>query len=175
MDARRKAVSPQNPCGNRFHSRNSGKLGVESGKGFTKVASFIMASHQICTVSATDRCFLLPNTVENRPVSFRSFTVAWLIAAFLISLYGRVEPELNAGSLSLMRNVSSNSANNETSPMEQRSGDHKDLHGCYHSHAPFTVAAASFTCQLSFSFLTVDLFSLPSLLSFAGILHPPRA
>lgn len=175
MDARRKAISPQNPCGNRLHPRNSGKLGVESGKGFTKVASFIMASHQICAVSATDRCFLRPNTVEIRPVSFRSFTVAWFIAAFLISLYGRVEPELNAGSLSLMRNVSSNSGNNETSPMEQRSGDHKDSHGCYHSHAPFTVVSALFTCHSSFSTVVRNNLSPSLLISSVKISHPPRS
>jgi hypothetical protein len=99
----------------------------------------------------------------------------WLIAGLLVVLYGRAEPEANhnARSSKISDQVSNidQSLPNQLPPL----GDHRDRHGCYHNHSPFTVASSLFICQVSFSSLITGVFSPPLLLSSAVILHPPRA
>jgi hypothetical protein len=59
----------------------------------------------------------------------------------------------------------------KTLPLE----DHKDQHGCYHTHSAFTLVAAELHCYLPFVFFTTDLISPSLTISSAAISHPPRA
>ena len=109
-------------------------------------------------------------------MSLKFFTAAWVIAAFLLSIHGKIEPELRAARSYEDGSVLTSVEDRQPVPTKgSPSGDHVDQHGCYHSHAPFTVVAALFNWNVSVSFLTTSLFSPPLLISSIKILHPPRA
>jgi len=109
-------------------------------------------------------------------MSLRCLVAAWVITGFLFSLHGRVEPELGAvhsyPASRLFQTASEDEATSGATalPLE----DHKDRHGCYHTHAIFNLVVAELPCYFSFFFFTTDLIS-PSLTSSpAAISHPPR-
>ena len=75
---------------------------------------------------------------------FESFIVWLVLLGLLFSLKGRVEPELDVGWTSNGLGVMSVAEkDNEAFPMGQTRplGDHKDLHGCIHVHAPCVLSA----------------------------------
>ena len=103
--------------------------------------------------------------------------IIWLVVlGFLFSLHGRVEPESDAGPTSISQGVSNLTDDNRPSPLNKPlpTGDHKDQHGCYHVHAPFTVSAVELPCQLSFFLFTADLSSPYSSPPSEVIPYPPR-
>ena len=102
---------------------------------------------------------------------------AWVVAGFLLSLHGRVEPEWSALSSSLALSMSL-AGNNDGSTSGAKSlplEDHKDRHGCYHTHSAFTLVVAELPCYFSFFFFTTDLISPSLIVSSPAISHPPRA
>jgi hypothetical protein len=91
-----------------------------------------------------------------------------LIVGLLLALHGRAEPDVDYITHLSEHSASALPTHNDSSPHEPLpSGNHTDQHGCYHSHAPFTVVRALFTFQVSASVLITNLFSPPLFISTA--------
>ena len=108
---------------------------------------------------------------------FDSFIVWLVVLGLLFSLKGRVEPELAAGWTSNGLGVMSVAEkDDEAFPMGQTRplGDHKDLHGCIHVHAPCVLSAVELPFELSLFLFTMALSSPTLSLLSITIPHPPR-
>jgi len=106
-----------------------------------------------------------------------SFIVWLVILGLLFSLKGRVEPELAAdGTSNGLGVMSVAEKNREAFPISQPRplGDHKDLHGCIHVHAPCVLSAGGLPFELSFFLFTMALSSPTLSLLPITIPHPPR-
>ena len=100
-----------------------------------------------------------------------------LLVGFCLSFQGRLEPDLNHSHGASMVDVAheANGDKNSLPVSSVPSGNHKDQHGCYHSHAPFALVAALFGCHLTSSLLVTTPLLDPLSIALANILHPPRA
>jgi hypothetical protein len=100
-----------------------------------------------------------------------------LLVGLWLTFKGRLEPDFDPfhGSSTVRAASAAHEDKNSSQVPSLPSGDHKDQHGCYHSHAPFALVSALFSCHLTSSVLVTT--SLPDPLSIAltNILHPPRA
>lgn len=110
-------------------------------------------------------------------MKLESFIIWLVVLGILFSLHGRAEPETNATPISINQGVSGLADDNEASPLNQPLplGDHKDQHGCYHSHAPFQPAAVGFPSQFFCSLYVSEVSSPIPSVHTSDISHPPRA
>lgn len=106
----------------------------------------------------------------------RRLLVLLLLVGFCFSFHGRLEPDLNHSHSASMVDVAHEAKVDKNSlPVPSvPSGDHKDQHGCYHSHAPFALVAALFGCHLTSSVLVTTPLLDPLSIALTNILHPPR-
>ena len=118
-------------------------------------------------------CHVALNMFRSRS-SMKLLTAFFVLFVFLSSLHGRIEPESLPLSAETTEQVSCVDEQSFPPPMSAPVGNHKDKHGCYHSHMPYTLVATPIpltTCTFSFSsqavLMRLKLFS-------ARIPHPPR-
>ncbi len=106
-----------------------------------------------------------------------SFIIWLVVLGVLFSLHGRAEPESKIGSTSIKQGLSTLADDNEASPLNEPlpPGDHKDQHGCYHSHAPFQPAVVGFLSQFFCSLYVSKVSSPIPSVHTSDISHPPRA
>lgn len=107
----------------------------------------------------------------------RRCLVLVLITGFWLSFHGRLEPDVTITHDSVAvhgvdgSHRHDHSSNIPATPM----GDHKDQHGCYHSHAPFVAVETAFECRAESSALVTAASEIPYSPSLTSILRPPRA
>jgi ABC-type nickel/cobalt efflux system permease component RcnA len=110
-------------------------------------------------------------------MGFRRCFVLILLVGFWLSFQGRAEPDFSSSHSSLAFHVADLAHEHKDSrgvPLSPR-GNHKDQHGCYHSHAPFVVVATTFGCEALSTPFVADALEIPYSFILASILHPPRA
>ena len=123
-----------------------------------------------------DLTLLLPYD-SNRFMGVRRCIVLLLLAGFWLSIHGRLEADFSSSHSSLAFHAADLAHEHEDSsrtPSAPR-GDHKDQHGCYHSHAPFVAVTTAFNCQAISTALVAARLEIPYSLALTNILHPPRA
>jgi hypothetical protein len=100
-----------------------------------------------------------------------------LLVGFSLSFQGRFESDVGSAQTSLAVNMSVLGHEHEDSSRAPSAplGDHKDQHGCYHSHAPFVPVTTHFNCQALSTALVTATSEIPYSLTLTNILHPPRA
>ena len=109
---------------------------------------------------------------------FRRWLALILLAGLWLSFHGRFETDVEDFHSSPAWHVADVAHEHDDSSSEIPSapqGDHKDQHGCYHSHAPFVVVKIPFNCQPAMSTLLPDSLQIPGSRFLTSILHPPRA
>jgi len=110
-------------------------------------------------------------------MGMRRGLVLMLLVSLLLSLPSRSELDFNSSDSSLAFHVADlgHGHNDSRRIPSAPPGDHKDQHGCYHSHAPFIAVKAAFDCYTASILFVPDVSEV--LYSFAptNILHPPRA
>ena len=110
-------------------------------------------------------------------MGFRRCLALVLLLGFWLSIHGRLEPDFNsAHASSAFHSVDLAHQHNDSSPAPSSPlGDHKDQHGCYHSHAPFLAVETAFNCQAVSAVLETATLEIPYSLGPTSILRPPRA
>ena len=110
-------------------------------------------------------------------MAFRRPLALILLLGFWLTLESRLEPHFDSSHSSLAFHSASIAHEHDDSSRAPSlpSGDHKDPHGCYHSHAPFVVVKTSFNCQPVSSMLMPSVVETPYSLALMSILRPPRA
>jgi ABC-type nickel/cobalt efflux system permease component RcnA len=110
-------------------------------------------------------------------MGFRRYLVLILLVGFWLSFQGQLEPDFEGSHSSLAFHVADLPHQHEDSSRvpSTPSGDHKDQHGCYHSHAPFVAVTTIFECQALSTALVTRTLETPDSLALTSILHPPRA
>lgn len=100
-----------------------------------------------------------------------------LLVGFSLSFQGRAELDFNSAHPSLAFHVSDLAHEHENSSQVPTApwGDHKDQHGCFHSHAPFLAVETAFNCQAVSAVLVTATLEIPYSLALTSILRPPRA
>jgi ABC-type nickel/cobalt efflux system permease component RcnA len=108
---------------------------------------------------------------------FRQALALILFTGFWLSFHGRFETDFKNSHSSLAFHVIDLAhEHNESSDVPAApQGDHKDQHGCYHSHAPFVAVATTFGCEASSTRFVAGALEIPYSLTLASILRPPRA
>jgi ABC-type nickel/cobalt efflux system permease component RcnA len=100
---------------------------------------------------------------------------AWvLLVGFCLSWHGRLEPDFASSHSSLSFHVADHDDDSNDVPTATE-GDHKDQHGCYHSHAPFVAVKAVLDRRLASIQLVAPIVKTPDSVDLTNILHPPRA
>jgi hypothetical protein len=100
-----------------------------------------------------------------------------LLVGFCLSFQGRLEMDFDYAHSSLafhaddLKHEHKDSRDFPLSPQ----GNHKDQHGCYHSHAPFVAVATTFDCEALSTPFVAGALEIPYSLTLTSILHPPRA
>ena len=100
-----------------------------------------------------------------------------LLVGFCLSWHGRLEPDFASSHSSLSFYVADHASNDDDSsdvPTAPK-GDHKDQHGCYHSHAPFVAVKTVLDRRLASILFVAAIVKAPDSLELTSILHPPRA
>ena len=100
-----------------------------------------------------------------------------LLVGFSLSFQGRFESDVDRPHTSLALHIVDLGHEHEDSSRTPLAplGDHKDQHGCYHSHAPFVAVTPAFKCQAVSTALTATTLEISYSLALNNILHPPRA
>jgi hypothetical protein len=110
-------------------------------------------------------------------MEFRRWFAFILLVGFSLSLHGRLEPDFASFHSSLSFHVDDHVNNDDDSndvPTAPQ-GDHKDQHGCYHSHAPFVAVKTVLNRRLTSILFVAAIVKAPDSLDLTSILHPPRA
>ena len=108
-------------------------------------------------------------------MEFSRFLALIVMVGFSLSFQGRLEPDFNRFHSLLAFHVGDLGHEDSSRAPSAPLGDHKDQHGCYHSHAPFVAVTNAFDCQaVSIALMTTPL-EIPYSLALTNILHPPRA
>jgi hypothetical protein len=100
-----------------------------------------------------------------------------LLIGFCLSFQGRLKMDFDYVHSSLVFHANDLKHQHKDSrdvPLS-RQGDHKDQHGCYHSHAPFVTVATTFNCEVLCTPFIADALEVLHSFTLASILHPPRA
>jgi hypothetical protein len=106
----------------------------------------------------------------------RRLLALFLLVGLSLVFQGRLEPDFNHFyGASTVHATTTHEHENSSRVPSVPSGDHKDQHGCYHSHAPFALVAAVFNCVLVSSVLVTTPLLNPLSIALTNILHPPRA
>jgi ABC-type nickel/cobalt efflux system permease component RcnA len=100
-----------------------------------------------------------------------------VLVGFSLSFQGRFESDVDSSHTVLaLHNADLGHEHEDSSRAPSApSGDHKDQHGCYHSHAPFVEVTTAFKCQAVSTALAATTLEIPYSLALTTILHPPRA
>jgi hypothetical protein len=100
-----------------------------------------------------------------------------LLVSFWLSFQSRSELDFNSSHSSLGFHVADLGHEHNDSPRMPSAprGDHKDEHGCYHSHAPFIAVKAAFDCKAASIPFVPDVSEVLYSFALTKILHPPRA
>jgi hypothetical protein len=108
-------------------------------------------------------------------MSFRKFLAFSLLLATWFSFHAESELHLTDSHAATAFHVADlpHSHDDASIPYAPR-GEHKDQHGCYHSHAPFVVPTINVDGKVAFTPLAAELAEIPYSLSLTNILHPPR-
>jgi ABC-type nickel/cobalt efflux system permease component RcnA len=110
-------------------------------------------------------------------MEFRRYFALILLIGFWLSFHGRAEPDFQSIHSSLAFHIVDLEHDHDDSsqaPTAPR-GDHKDRHGCYHSHDPFAVVNSTFNRQAASTMLVTVALKTPHSIVLTNILHPPRA
>ena len=110
-------------------------------------------------------------------MGFHRCIVLLLLVGFWLSIQGRLEPEFKSFQSSLAFHVAdlAHQHNDSSQVPSAPTGDHKDQHGCYHSHAPFVIVETAINCQVVSTSLVITSLKVPYSLGLTSILRPPRA
>lgn len=108
---------------------------------------------------------------------FARYLALILLVGLSLSFQGRLDPDFDSPYSSSAYHVGDQAQDHTDSshaPLVPQ-GDHKDQHGCYHSHAPFLVPTSTFDWQPASAIFATALLKIPYFLAPTSILHPPRA
>lgn len=100
-----------------------------------------------------------------------------VLVGFSLSFQGRFESDVGGSRTSFALHIVDRGDEHEDSSRAPSAplGDHKDRHGCYHSHAPFVAVTTAFKCLAISTALAATTLEIPYSLALTSILHPPRA
>jgi hypothetical protein len=109
-------------------------------------------------------------------MSFRVLFVFLLLLAIGFSFQGESELHFTDSHASTAFHVTdlAHSHDDASVPYAPR-GEHKDQHGCYHSHAPFVTVKISFGHDFVATRVVTVALASPRSPDSNTILHPPRA